>query len=169
MTAHIRLATLASATGLFIALPGAALAQTSDEQKRPPEIQIVVRDGDPRCEPQELRVPADANIDLRIQNQSGRAVVVHAPDLFGGARVRAATDATKDGDGYAVASRANAQMIVQTPPQGEYRYACSDQGAAAGQMTGKLVTVNSMQPGIVTKGPGMEHPPERPPGPTERK
>ena len=56
MTAHIRLATLASATGLFIALPGAALAQTSDEQKRPPEIQIVVRDGDTRCEPQADRV-----------------------------------------------------------------------------------------------------------------
>jgi Cupredoxin-like domain len=159
---------VASAAGLAAALSSAALAQTSDEQKRPPEIQIV-HDGDPRCEPQELRVPADANIDLRIQNQSGRAVVVHAPDLFGGARVRAATNATKDGDGYAVASRANAQMIVQTPPQGEYRYACSDQGAAAGQMTGKLVTVNSMQPGIMTKGPGMEHPPERPPGPTERK
>ena len=142
-------------------LAGPGVAQTSDEQKRPPEIQILVKDGNPRCEPQELRVPADANIDLRIQNQSGRAVVVRAPDLFGGARVRGATNAAKEADGYVVASRENAQLIVHTPPQGEYRYGCADQGSAAGEMAGKLVTVNSMLPGTMTKGPGMEHPPER--------
>ena len=167
MNARIRLSTLVST--VVLTASGGALGQTTDEQKRPPEIQIVVHDGDPRCEPQELRVPADANIDLRIQNQSARPVVVRAPDLFGGARVRGATNATKDGDGYTVASRVDAQMIVHTPPQGEYRFACSDQGASIGEMTGKLITVNSMAPGIMTKSPGMEHPPERPPGPAERK
>ena len=139
---------------------GAASAQTSDEQKRPPEIQLLVKDGAPRCDPQELRVPADANIDLRIQNQSGRSVVIHAPDLFGAARVRGATNATREGDGYVVAGHQSAQMIVHTPPQGEYRFACADQGAT-GDMAGKLVTVNSMLPGTMTKGPGVEHPPER--------
>jgi hypothetical protein len=167
MSARIRLFTAVSVVAL--AASGAALAQTSDEQKRPPEIVILVKDGNPRCEPQELRVPADANIDLRIQNQGGRSVVVRAPDLFGGDRVRGAINATKEGDGYMVASRQDGQMIVHTPPQGEYRFACADQGTAAGEMAGKLVTVNSMLPGIMTKGPGMEHPPERPLGSPERK
>ena len=148
-------------TAAVLVASGAALAQTSDEQKRPPEILFTVRDQAPRCEPQELRVPADANIDLRIQNQGGRSVVVRAPDLFGSDRVRGATNATKDGDGYMVAGRQDGQMIVHTPPQGEYRFACADQGTAAGEMAGKLVTVNSMLPGTMTKGPGMEHPPER--------
>ena len=159
MSMRVRLLTVLSA--VVLTAPCAVLAQTSDEQKRPPEIQILVKEGDPRCEPQELRVPADANIDLRIQNQTGRTVVVRAPDLFGGDRVRGATNATKDGDGYAVAGRQNGQMIVHTPPQGEYRFACADQGAAAGEMAGKLVTINSMLPGTMTKGPGMEHPPEQ--------
>lgn len=166
MSARVRFLTAVSAAVLVGS--GAALAQTSDEQKRPPEIQLLVKDGNPRCEPQELRVPADANIDLRIQNQGGRSVVVRAPDLFGGDRVRGATNATKDGDGYAVAGHQNGQMIVHTPPQGQYRFGCADQGTAAGEMAGTLVTVNSMQPGIMTKQPGMEHPPERPPA-AERK
>ena len=161
------LASLISAA--VLAASGAALGQTSDEQKRPPEIQVLVKDGNPRCEPQELRVPADANIDLRIQNQGGRSVVVRAPDLFGGDRVRGATNATKEGDGYVVAARQNGQMIVHTPPQGEYRFGCADQGTGAGEMAGKLVTVNSMLPGTMTKGPGMEHPPERSPTSPERK
>jgi hypothetical protein len=159
MTARIR-ACLGVAAAV-VAATGPAGAQTTDEQKRPPEIQVLVQDGSPRCEPQELRVPADANIDLRIQNQGGRAVVLHAPDLFGGARVRGATNAARDGEGYRVAGHENGQLIVQTPPQGAYRFACTDPGAAATDGTGKLVTVNSMAPGIMTKSPGMEHPPER--------
>src|SRR3954453_3725564 len=91
MSARICLLTVVSTAVLTVA----ALAQTADEQTRPPEILVTAKDGTPRCEPQELRVPADAHIDLRIQNQGGRSVVVRAPDLFGSDRLRGATNATK--------------------------------------------------------------------------
>jgi cupredoxin-like protein len=145
MSARICLLTVVSTTVLTVA----ALAQTADEQTRPPEILVTAKDGTPRCEPQELRVPADAHIDLRVQNQGGRSVVVRAPDLFGSDRVRGATNATKEGDGYMVAGHHNGQMIVHTPPQGQYRFACADQGAVAGEMAGTLVTVKSMLPGAM--------------------
>ena len=121
---------------------GGAIAQTSDHPTRPIEALVQVGDGQPRCQPQELRLPADANVDLRIRNGGSRAVVVRVPDLFADDRVRSATGAAADGaGGYRVEAGANAQMIVKTPPQGQYRYECADTGGAGSAMSGVLTVV----------------------------
>jgi hypothetical protein len=124
-------------------MSSAALAQTIDRQNRPPEVLVVVRDDAPRCEPQELRVPSKANIDLRITNQGTRAVLVSAPELFTGDQVRAAQNAKKQADGYLVEPKQNAQFIVLTPPDGQYRFACVEPGKADAQAPGSLVTIRS--------------------------
>jgi hypothetical protein len=128
---------------LPMAIPaGGALAQASDHPTRPIEALVQVSDGQPRCQPQELRLPADANVDLRIRNGGSRAVVVRVPDLFADDRVRSATGAAADGaGGYRVEAGANAQMIVKTPPQGQYRYECADTGGAGSAMSGVLTVV----------------------------
>lgn len=122
---------------------GVVLAQTVDRQNRPPEVIVVVRDDAPRCEPQELRVPSKANIDLRITNQGTRTVLISAPQLFTDDQVRAAQNAKKQGDGYLVEPKQNAQFIVLTPEDGQYRFACVEPNQANAESTGSLVTVRS--------------------------
>ena len=128
---------------LSAAVPtGSVLAQASDQPTRPIEALVQVGDGQPRCQPQELRLPAEANVDLRIQNGSGRSVVVRAPDLFADDRVRSATGAAADGSGgYRVEGGANAQIMVKSPPQGQYRYECADASGAGSGMNGTLTVV----------------------------
>ena len=134
--------TTALLLGLAATASHPARAQSSDQVTRPIEVLVIVRDQAPRCEPQELRVPAQANIDLRIQNQGTRSVAIQAPDLFKDDAVRGATGATQQGnDAYVVQGGQNAQMIVLTPPRGQYRFACTSPGTAAGEMTGTLTAV----------------------------
>ncbi len=121
----------------------AAQAQTLDRQNRPPEVLVVVKDEAPRCEPQQLRVPARANIDLRITNQGKRSVLVSAPDMFKDDRVRGATNAKQEQGGYVVEHGQTAQFIVLTPEEGEYKFGCVEPGRADVATTGSLVTVRS--------------------------
>jgi hypothetical protein len=102
----------------ILASTGLALPQASDHPTRPIEALILVGDAAPRCQPQELRLPAEANVDLRIQNGGGKAIVVRAPELFAQDRVRSSTGATADGSGgFRVEGSANAQMLLKTPPR----------------------------------------------------
>lgn len=126
----------------FLASTGAALSQASDHPTRPIEALILVGDAAPRCQPQELRLPAEANVDLRIQNGGGRAIVVRAPELFAADRLRSSTGAVADGSGgFRVEGSTNAQMILKTPPQGQYRYECADTGGGSGGVSGVLTVV----------------------------
>lgn len=125
-----------------LAASGEALAQSSDAPTRAIETLILVGDGEPRCQPQELRLPADANVDLRIQNGGSRAILVRAPDLFADDRVRSATSAASEtAGGYRVNGGATAQIIVKTPPQGQYRYECADPTGAGAVMNGTMTVV----------------------------
>jgi hypothetical protein len=121
----------------------AAQAQTVDRQNRPPEVLVVVKDEAPRCEPQQLRVPSRANIDLRITNQGKRSVLVSAPDMFKDDRVRGVTNAKEANGGYVIEHGQTAQFIVLTPEEGEYKFGCVEPGQAAAETTGSLVTVRS--------------------------
>ena len=126
----------------FLAASGGAFAQSSDAPTRAIETQILAGDGEPRCQPQELRLPADANIDLRIQNGGRRAILVRAPDLFADGRVRSAAGAANETTGgYRVEAGGTAQIIVKTPPQGQYRYECADPVGGGPVMGGTLSVV----------------------------
>lgn len=90
---------------------------------------MLVKDQAPRCEPQELRVPAEVNVDLRIQNTGTRSVLFSAPDWLKGDAVRTATNAERDASGgYVIAAGQSAQMIVKSPPAGQHPLVCAEAG-----------------------------------------
>jgi hypothetical protein len=121
----------------------AAHAQAKDQVTRPIEVLVVARDQEPRCEPQELRVPAEANIDLRVQNQGTKSVAVRAPDLFREDSVRTVTGATAEQGkrGYVVDANGQAQWIVLTPGRGRYEFTCADPAGNMAEMKGTLTAV----------------------------
>lgn len=106
-----------------------ALSQSTSQSTRPIEVVVLVKDSAPRCEPQELRVPADVNVDLRIQNTGARSVLFSSPDWLKGDAVRTATNAQRDPNGgYVVAAGQSAQMIVKSPPAGQHALICAEAG-----------------------------------------
>lgn len=130
-----RLSVLLLAAGLVPVTLADALAQASGQRAEAVEVSVAVRDASPRCDPGELRLPADATIDLRVRNGGARPIAFRSSELFKSDRVSGATNAEpeKDPTGYVVAAGHTGQMLVRTPPAGRYNAVCADPGASEGQ------------------------------------
>lgn len=136
-----RLAALAGVAAAFALAPGGAQAQGSGQRQEGLEVLIVVRDEAPRCDPGELRLPANANVNLRIRNGGTKSVAFRAPDLMKTDAVRGAKNAQPEANdaGYVIAGGQTGEFVVKAPPAGQYAASCAD---PASRTEGQKLTVS---------------------------
>jgi hypothetical protein len=133
------MALLVGAVAAFAA--AGAQAQGSGQRQEGVEVLIAVRDEAPRCDPGELRLPADANVNLRIRNGGTKSVAFRAADLMKSDAVRGAKNAQPEaGDaGYVVSGGQTAEFVVKAPAAGQYAASCAD---PASSNEGQKITVS---------------------------
>jgi hypothetical protein len=95
-----------------------------------PPIEIVAEmvDGRLRCEPAELRLPAESAVQLQIVNRTKEQVTLTAPRMFenknvlhhDGDLVHVASN-----DGYLVKQGGTGTLRVRTLAEGQYPYGCT--------------------------------------------
>jgi plastocyanin len=100
-----------------------------NEDLQPP-VQLVAElvDGRIRCDPAELRLPAQTNVQLQIVNRTKHQVTLTAPKMFenknvlhhDGDLVHVASD-----DGYLIKQGGEGLLRVRTLAEGQYPYACT--------------------------------------------
>lgn len=134
-SAPLRMLCLAAAVAALAATATSAAAQGSGQRAASLEVTVLVRDEAPRCDPPELRIPADANVDLQIRNQGTRAIAFRAPDWFKSGQVTAATNARAEANatGYIVAAGQTGRLMVKAPPAGQSQVTCADPAGGEGQ------------------------------------
>ncbi|NDV89275.1 hypothetical protein GTW51_21675 [Aurantimonas aggregata] len=111
----------------------------------PVEIAMGIVDGDVRCLPPVARLPAEEPLTLRVRNASELPITFVAPDFFEAAEMVESTDSALDAStgGFLVAPENEVEMVIrETPPVGEYGYACSVPGVQPTvKSSGFLVTI----------------------------
>lgn len=95
------------------------------------EIGMGTVNGEVRCTPTRVRVPASQTVDLLVTNGSERQLWFVAPEFFArGRRVESAgfaVDLTKGG--FLVAPQSKVGVRLLSPGPGEYYYSCYEPGA----------------------------------------
>ena len=125
---------------------GVPAAESGGQQLPPIEIVTGVEGGAAKCEPGELRLPANQTVDLRIINKSDRQFTLAAPKIFDdGHLVRFEGDTihAAGGAGYSVKANGTARIILRTPEAGEYPFTCADTRNQGSPFRGKLTVVGS--------------------------
>ena len=106
----------------------------------PVELQIGLKDGKAICEPADLRLPADTNIELHLTSSADRPVTITMAGQFENARVLHA-----DGDvghvasekGYTIKPNGKATIRLRSLPPGETPFACTSTANQSEPFTGK--------------------------------
>ncbi|UIJ71006.1 cupredoxin domain-containing protein [Aurantimonas sp. HBX-1] len=140
---------LAALVGLAGVIPANAQAQNppvvAGEIAPPVEIAMGIVDGNVHCLPPVARLPAGEPLTLRVRNASELPITFVAPDFFEAAEMVESTDSALDAStgGFLVAPENEVRMVIrETPPIGEYGYACSVPGVQPTvESSGFLVTV----------------------------
>lgn len=121
---------------------GKPLAPPASDAMPPVELTIALQDGKPVCEPAELRLPADTNVDLKIVSRADVPIILTMGDQFDNKRVL-----HSDGDlvhvmsekGYTVKQNGTGNLRLRTLATGEYPYACTSTRDQDAPFKGKLV------------------------------
>lgn len=102
--------------------------ERTDKAMVPVELTMDVENGAARCEPADLRLPADSDVALRIVNRSKHQFTLTAPRIFENKNVlhhdgdlaHVASD-----DGYTVKANGKGDLRVRTIAAGQYPFACT--------------------------------------------
>lgn len=121
-------------------------AEAGGQPLPPIEIVTGVEGGAAKCEPGDLRLPANQTVDLRIINKSDQQFTLAAPKIFDdGHLVRFEGDTihVAGGEGYSVKANGTARIILRTPEAGEYPFTCANTRNQGTPFRGKLTVVGS--------------------------
>ena len=94
------------------------------------------------CAPAELRLPANADVSIRVQNRSSTQIVLTAPEMFENKNVL-----HHDGDvvhvasneGYTVKQNGKGEIRIRTIAPGQYPFGCTSVNAKSQPFRGTLV------------------------------
>ncbi|MGY2049824.1 hypothetical protein [Methylobacterium sp. JK268] len=111
----------------------------------PVSLTITSENGAPKCDPAELRLPADSNVALQVVNQSKDEVTLTAPKIFenryvlhhDGDVVHVANN-----DGYVVKQNGRGEIRLRTIAPGQYTFGCTSVTARNKPFEGKLTLVD---------------------------
>ena len=134
---------------LILLAGGSALAQgkpkepPSNEAMTPANLTITMEDGKPVCAPAELRLPAGANVELRIESTATKPVVL----TMEGGQFENSQVLHHSGDlghvmsekGFTVKQNGKAMIRLRTVAAGEYAYACTSTGNMSEPFRGKAI------------------------------
>ncbi|SDA30114.1 hypothetical protein SAMN02799622_04642 [Methylobacterium sp. UNC378MF] len=89
---------------------------------------MTVENGAAKCAPADLRLPADTDVSIRVQNHTTSQIVLTAPQIFenknvlhhDGDVVHVASN-----DGYTVKQNGKGEIRVRTIAAGQYPYGCT--------------------------------------------
>ena len=92
------------------------------------DLTMTVENGVPTCAPAELRLPADTDVSIKVQNRSTSQFVLTAPQIFENKNVL-----HHDGDvvhvasneGYTVKQNGKGEIRVRTIGAGQYPFGCT--------------------------------------------
>ncbi|WP_331290369.1 MULTISPECIES: cupredoxin domain-containing protein [Methylobacterium] len=92
------------------------------------DLTMTAENGAAKCAPAELRLPADTDVSIRVQNKSTSQIVLTAPQIFENKNVL-----HHDGDvvhvasneGYTVKQNGKGEIRVRTIAAGQYPYGCT--------------------------------------------
>ena len=125
---------------------GVPAAESGGQPLPPIEIVTGVEGDAAKCEPGDLRLPANQTVDLRIINKSDQQFTLAAPKIFDdGHLVRFEGDTihVAGGEGYSVKANGTARIILRTPAAGEYPFTCANTRNQGSPFRGKLTIVGS--------------------------
>ncbi|MEF2553462.1 hypothetical protein VQ042_19225 [Aurantimonas sp. A2-1-M11] len=121
------------------------LTTVGGEVAPPIEIVMGTAEGELQCLPPRARLPAEEPLTLRVRNISELPVTFVAPEFFKAADMVETTDTALDAStgGFLVPPEDEVQMVIrESPPVGEYGYACSVPGVQPTvQSSGFLILV----------------------------
>ncbi|WP_018263794.1 cupredoxin domain-containing protein [Methylobacterium sp. WSM2598] len=152
MMRHLSLARGGLAGLLLAALAGAALAandlpppKAGGDAMPPVQLTITSENGAAKCEPAELRLPANSNVALEVTNRSSARVTLTAPQIFqnknvlhhDGDVVHVASN-----DAYLVKENGTGEIRLRTIGPGEYTFGCTSVTAQSKPFEGKLTLVD---------------------------
>lgn len=108
----------------------------------PTLLSIVMKDGKPVCEPAELALPADTNVELQVKSSANQTVTLTMQDQFENGHVLHA-----EGDqghaasekGYTIKPNGNATIKIRTLSAGERPFACTGTANQSDPFRGKVV------------------------------
>ncbi len=142
-TALTLLAILAAGPTASSALAeGKPLPPPASDAVPPVELRIGLTDGKATCEPAELKLPADTNVELQLVSTADQYVTLTMEGQFEKGHVLHA-----DGDvghvasekGYTIKPNGKATIKVRTLPPGEVPFACTSTGNQSSPFVGKAV------------------------------
>jgi hypothetical protein len=118
-------ARLGPALAAALLLGGAASAA---ETAPSVDLTMTVQNGAAACAPAELRLPAETEVNIRVQNHSTSQIVLTAPQIFENKNV-----IHHDGDvvhvasneGYTVKQNGKGEIRVRTIAAGQYPFGCT--------------------------------------------
>jgi plastocyanin len=134
-----------------LALGGSAFAaeqlpppKASGDGSPPVEVTISAEGSGTRCEPAELRMPADSDVSLTFVNQAPYPATVTAAKQFenkqvlhhDGGVVHIANES-----GFTVRGNVRGEVKLRTLPPGEYEFSCATTRSQGQPFHGKLVLV----------------------------
>ena len=133
---------------VVLLLPTAALAQgkplpaPSSDAMPPVELTINMQGAQPICEPTELRLPANTNVELHVISHVDKPVTITMPGQFANGRVLHADGDlvhVASEDGYLVKQNGRGTLRLRTQEAGQQEYACTSTGNEKGAFKGMLV------------------------------
>ena len=139
------------ALSVLILLAGSAATLAQGKPKEPPandtmlpvEFKITMEDGKPVCAPAELRLPADSNVELRIDSTASKPVVL----TMEGGQFENSRVLHHSGDlghvmtekGFTVKQNGKGMIRLRTVQAGEFAYACTSTGNMSDPFKGKAI------------------------------
>lgn len=118
--------------------------QAGGDRMPPVEVTIEAENDALRCEPGELRLPADSDVALRLANRSREQVTIAAPRIFENRNVL-----HHDGDvvhvasnnGYLVKAGGTGEIRLRTAAPGSYPFTCTGNNSQGTPFKGTLTLV----------------------------
>jgi hypothetical protein len=115
----------------------------------PIEIEMGTVNGEVTCGRREIRLPAGDVINLHVINGSEVWLRFTAPQFLTAAQPMSANHPTIDPatGGFMVGARGKAELVLRTPPPGDYAFACNEIGKSPRmESTGFLIVVPGPRP-----------------------
>ncbi|MGH1575276.1 cupredoxin domain-containing protein [Methylobacterium sp. P31] len=112
------------------------------------ELTMTVENGAAKCAPAELRLPANADVSIHVQNRSSSQIVLTAPRIFENKNVL-----HHDGDvvhvasneGYTVKQNGKGEIRVRTIAAGQYPFGCTSVNDRSQPFKGTLTLAPAAQ------------------------